>query len=92
MTRIQTLSTVPTNHIPDMSDMEPGILYVSETYGAAAHLCACGCGLETYTPLRPINEGGWTLTDGPTLRPSIGNYGFPCGSHYYVTNGEIQWL
>jgi hypothetical protein len=90
--RCDTLTIQPATHLPDTTVMQPGILYVSETYGAAAHLCACGCGAETYTPLRLINAGGWTLSDGPTLRPSIGNYGFPCGSHYYVTNGEIQWL
>ena len=25
-------------------DLKPGVLYVSEQFGAAAHLCACGCG------------------------------------------------
>ena len=26
-------------------DLKRGVVYVSEQFGAAAHLCACGCGL-----------------------------------------------
>jgi hypothetical protein len=37
----------------------------------------------------------WSLSwDGTaaTLRPSIGNYHFPCQSHYYVTGNKVDWL
>lgn len=33
--------------------LEPRVLYVSEEFGAAAHLCACGCGSKIRTPLGP---------------------------------------
>ena len=66
----------------------PGVLYVSERFNLAIHLCACGCDNETVTPL---HGDGWTLTDGPTLRPSIGNTRM-CGAHYFVTDGKIEWL
>lgn len=77
--------------IPELIDMKDGILYISEKYKTAIHLCACGCRNQTVTPL----SQGWTLTksDGKiTLLPSIGNFQFKCRSHYYITNNLIQWL
>jgi hypothetical protein len=72
--------------------LELGILYVSEEFGTAIHLCACGqCGLQTITSL---GLNGWSLEvteNKPTLRPSIGNFQFPCKSHYLVTQGKIIW-
>ena len=68
--------------------MEQGVLYVAPAYQVAVHLCACGCGGDTVTPL---GEGGWTLAAGPTLRPRIGNAA-TCGAHYYVTDGRVEWL
>ena len=68
-----------------------GILYVAEEYGAAAHLCACGCGVKIRTPLGPTE---WTLVEGPsgpTLIPSIGNWQHACQSHYWVCDGRIVW-
>ncbi|HEX4497269.1 MAG TPA: DUF6527 family protein [Thermoanaerobaculia bacterium] len=71
--------------------LEPGVLYVSEEFGAAAHLCACGCGTKVRTPLLPTE---WTLEetgDGPTLYPSVGNWQQACKSHYLIRRGEIIW-
>lgn len=71
--------------------MDTGILYVSEEFKTAAHLCACGCGSKVRTPLTPTE---WTLTvaeKGPSLKPSIGNWQLPCKSHYWISNGEISW-
>jgi hypothetical protein len=71
--------------------LEKGVLYVSEEYSAAAHLCPCGCGSKVRTPLGPTD---WTLEvteNGPTLYPSIGNWQLPCKSHYLITNGQIVW-
>ena len=72
-------------------DLKPGVLYVSEQFGAAAHLCACGCGSKVRTPLEPTE---WSVeeTDGePTLRPSVGNWQQACQSHYLITCGEVIW-
>lgn len=72
-------------------ELEPGVLYVSEEYGAAAHLCACGCGSKIRTPLGATE---WELDEtplGPTLRPSIGNWQQPCRSHYWICKGEVIW-
>ena len=72
-------------------DLEPGVLYVSEQTGAAAHLCACGCGSKVRTPLGPTE---WSVqgTDGePTLRPSVNNWQQACQTHYLITRGEVIW-
>ena len=72
-------------------DLSPGVLYVSEEFGAAAHLCACGCGTKVRTPLGPTE---WSLEgtdDGPTLRPSVGSWQLACQSHYLITDGEVIW-
>ena len=72
-------------------ELKPGVLYVSEEFGAAAHLCACGCGAKIRTPLGPTE---WTLEEtfkGPTLRPSVGNWQQACQSHYCIHRGEIIW-
>lgn len=72
-------------------DLEHGRLYISMEYATAVHLCACGCGTKTVTPL---SRGGWTLTfnGAVTLRPSVGNGQARCRSHYLVNDGKIHWL
>lgn len=50
--------------------LEPGVLYVSEEFGAAAHLCACGCGSKIRTPLGPTEWSIEETENGPTVRPS----------------------
>ncbi len=74
-------------------DIEYGVLYISKEYETAIHLCACGCGYKTITPL---GSDGWALSEsnkGITLRPSIGNFKgeSPYHAHYYITNSKIVW-
>lgn len=71
--------------------LEPGILYFAEEFGAAAHLCACGCGTKIRTPIASTE---WAIHEGPkgvTLCPSVGNWQQPCRSHYVITDGEVDW-
>ena len=71
--------------------MAEGVLYVSMEYATAGHKCCCGCGNDVFTRLAPTD---WTLTyDGRTisLRPSIGNWGFACQSHYWIRNNRVIW-
>lgn len=71
--------------------LQPGILYVSQEYGTAAHLCACGCGAKVRTPLGPT---AWSIEETPrgaTLHPSVGNWQKPCRSHYLIIRGEVIW-
>jgi hypothetical protein len=72
-------------------ELQPWVLYYAEEYGAAAHLCACGCGSKIRTP---IDEAEWSLKEdinGPTLNPSVGNWQKPCRSHYFIRNGVVLW-
>jgi len=71
--------------------LQAGILYVAKDGDVAGHLCACGCGREVITPLSSTD---WSLTvgrRGATLDPSIGNWAFPCRSHYLIWDGEVVW-
>ncbi len=89
MQKLERIKLARVQYIP--KNPEPGILYVAEEFGAAVHLCACGCGLKVSTPLGPV---GWTLeesADGPTLSPSIGNWQQPCRTHYWIREGRILW-
>ena len=77
------------DHIPEQLD--DGVLYVSIRFGTVVHRCACGCGEEVVTPLGPVE---WRLTyDGRavSLEPSIGNWSFPCRSHYWIDEGIVRW-
>lgn len=71
--------------------LEPGILYVSEKYGAMAHLCACGCGAKIRTPLGQTEWSVKETASGPSLWPSVGNWQQACKSHYIIDRGEIIW-
>jgi len=77
--------------IPD--EIEEGKLYISLNYRIAIHKCACGCGEEIVTDFD--NKRGWDLKKNDnntvTLYPSIGNFNFPCKSHYYITNNKVVW-
>lgn len=72
-------------------ELHPGVLYVSEEFGAAAHLCFCGCGSKVRTPLGPTEWALEETENGPTLRPSVGNWQLPCQSHYLIIRGEVIW-
>jgi hypothetical protein len=76
-------------HIP--SKLDEGVIYISGEYATAIHLCADGCGNKVVTPISPTD---WQLLfDGETvsLMPSIGNWNFPCRSHYWIKNDRIEW-
>jgi hypothetical protein len=72
-------------------ELKPGVLYVSEEFGIAAHLCACGCGAKIRTPLGPTDWSVEETDSGPSLSPSIGNWQERCQSHYWIDGGEVRW-
>lgn len=73
-------------------ELDYGVLYISERYQTASHLCASGCGEKVVTPLSPAD---WRLHKDKgglvTLHPSIGNWNLPCRSHYWIRKNRIQW-
>ncbi len=75
--------------IPDK--LETDTLYISIPHRTAIHKCVCGCGVEVVTPISPTD---WRITfDGETvsLFPSIGNWSYPCRSHYWIKRGKVIW-
>lgn len=73
------------------SELKEGVLYVSVHYATAVHKCACGCGNKVVTPISPAD---WQLLfdgDSISLMPSIGNWEFPCRSHYWIKADKIRW-
>lgn len=71
--------------------LSDGKLYISKKYSTAVHKCCCGCGQKVVTPLRPTDwrldiNGGYV-----SLWPSIGNWSFPCRSHYWIVNNDVRW-
>ena len=73
------------------STLAEGVLYVSVRFRTVVHLCACGCGVKIATPLSPAN---WQLCfDGESisLSPSIGAWGLPCRSHYWIESNTVRW-
>ncbi len=89
MNRVVRIAPKFVDIIPEQ--LEEGILYVSRRYATASHLCCCGCGLEVVTPINPAK---WRLVeraDTVSLWPSIGNWSFPCQSHYYIERNGVRW-
>lgn len=72
------------------SQREEGKLYISLKYRTAIHSCFCGCGAKIVTPIKPTK---WKfLFDGDTISlfPSVGNWSYPCRSHYIIKNGRAM--
>lgn len=75
-------------YIPDV--LREGTLYISIQFATVVHKCCCGCGKEVVTPLSPTD---WKLIfDGETisLDPSVGNWSYPCQSHYWITESLVE--
>lgn len=90
MTRSATITHEFVDYIPD--NLEDGVLYISIAFATAAHLCCCGCRREVTTP---FTRTDWKLIyDGESvsLQPSIGNWSFPCQSHYIITGNRVRWV
>jgi hypothetical protein len=89
VTRHSSLTHEFVEYVP--AELAEGLLYISIPYRTAVHRCACGCGNKVITPISPAD---WQLFyDGDTasLTPSIGNWGFACRSHYWITDGQVRW-
>jgi len=69
--------------------LEEGVLYISERYHTAVHKCCCGCGQEVVTPL---SSAEWSVKRNGSrvsLWPSIGNWSYPCRSHYVIQDNRV---
>jgi hypothetical protein len=89
MIRADRLRPEFVEYIPER--LEEGVLYISRRYATATHLCCCGCGREVVTPLNPAK---WRLAEKNetvSLHPSVGNWSFPCQSHYWIEGNRVRW-
>jgi hypothetical protein len=84
---ISTIRPEYVKHFP--ANFELGVLYISEEFETAGHLCCCGCGEKVITPLNPakwsIRKEGSTVT----LSPSVGNWKYACQSHYLIVRNQV---
>jgi hypothetical protein len=72
-------------------ELAEGKLYVSMIYATTVHLCACGCGNKVVLPLSPAEWQMFFDGEAVSLTPSIGNWEFPCRSHYWIKGNAIKW-
>ena len=89
MKRIDWLRPEFVDCIPE--NLDRGVLYISRRYKTATHLCCCGCEREVVTPLNPAK---WRLAEKNgmvSLSPSVGNWSFPCQSHYWIEGNRVRW-
>jgi len=70
-------------------ELNQGVLYISMEYSLVMHLCACGCGEKVATPLSPEDWKLYYDGEAITLSPSVGNWDFPCESHYWIKKSKI---
>lgn len=72
-------------------ELEDGKIYISQIYATAVHNC-CACG--EHKVVTPLSDTGWKLIVDRglvTLYPSIGNWSFPCQSHYWIKRNRVHW-
>lgn len=87
--KISSVEPVWVEFVPDQ--LEEGKLYISEKFSTVIHKCCCGCGEEVVTPLSPVDWRIFRTQQGVTLHPSIGNWSYPCQSHYFIRNSRVVW-
>jgi hypothetical protein len=75
--------------IPD--PMIEGVVYHTHKFKLAALLCACGCRHRVML-LVPDSHQVTSQSGLATIRPSIAVCDGPCKSHYFVTDGQVEWL
>ncbi len=70
--------------------LSPGVVYHNVDFELAALLCACGCS-HRISLLVPDGHQISVESGVPTISPSILVADAPCHSHYYITEGAIDW-
>lgn len=78
------------HYIP--KELNQGVLYISMEYSLVMHLCACGCGEKVATPLSPEDWKLYYDGEAITLSPSVGNWDFPCLSHYWIRRNNAIFV
>jgi hypothetical protein len=74
-------------HFP--ATFQEGVLYISEEFETAGHLCCCGCGERVITPLNPAKWQIRKSGNKVSLSPSVGNWKYTCQSHYWISLNQV---
>lgn len=82
--------------VEQMPDLyQQGKVYISEKFEVSKHLCLCGCENMTVMPLddgskwwKLVKENNGTVS----FIGSVGNYNFPCKSHYIITKNKANFV
>lgn len=88
-----TIKPVFVDVIPDFYVQDE--VYISMKYKVSKHLCLCGCGEMTIMPFDLIPNQWWTIVENGDLISfigSVGNFRFPCKSHYIITNNVANFV
>lgn len=91
MAKVDILKPVYVQYMPPADSVNEGELYISLEFQTAIHKCCCGCGEEVVTP---FNTAQWQISDKRgkvSLYPSIGNWSYPCHSHYFIKDNRVLW-
>lgn len=87
--------------MPSYEDMLQDVIYVyyyDIDHGVSIHKCMCGCGEQTVMPFikKGLNINSnkvWVLNfinDKIDFEGSVGNYSYPCKSHYMIQKGQVK--
>jgi len=71
--------------------MKPGVVYHDTEFELAELLCPCGC-RHRITLLVPDGHRISVHGTTPSISPSIAVCDAPCGSHFFIRDGEVDWL
>ena len=87
---ITELKPIFVNSLPADKDMVDGEHYIAMQYRLSSHRCCCGCGEKV---ILIFSKDNWNLTYNSkvSITPSVGNYSFPCKSHYFITDNKVVW-
>lgn len=81
-------SIIESDRLPDQ--VGPFEFHYSRKFDMAAVACACGCGHRIMLNL--LEQHQLEIVDGlPSVDPSILVADAPCLSHFYITNGRVEW-
>lgn len=73
------------------NQLSDGVVYHNQEFELGAMLCACGCG-HRIDLLVPDSHQITSVDGRATVRPSILVADAPCHSHYYISDGGVEWL
>ncbi len=88
--RVSKFELQVVRRLPDI--LREGILYVCFECNVVVHLCACGCGEKVVLQIDPDFWRVWYDGETVSLSPSIGNFQYPCRSHYWIEQNRVKWV